>query len=572
MRLQYNIGLMMEGIRKTALRWALTNAIKHKGRASSKAVIGKLIAEQPELRSKIKELSILVEEVVAEVNRLPSEEQLLRSRKIRPPERPKLERRGLPELPEINKYPSVVTRFAPNPNGPLHIGHVRAATLNHEYARYYKGKFILRFEDTNPENAKLEMYELIKRDLRWLGLSWDEEFAQSDRLELYYGYAERLLWEGKAYVCICEIEGFRRLRDKGEPCPCRELPGKEQLGRWRGMLAGKFAKGDAVLRIKTDLKHPNPAVRDWPAMRVVTAPHPRVGARYSVWPLYNFSVAIDDHEMGVTHVIRGKEHEVNEQRQRTLYEHLGWSRPEAFQYGRLSLAGVALSKTQIVHRVERGELTGYDDVRLGTIAALRRRGFSPEAIKRLIVEMGPTAVDASLSWDTVYSYNRKLVDELANRYFFVPEPVKLLVYGAPELREARLRLHPSHLERGERILPLLWEGDSLIFYLARVDVDAMQEGEVFRLKDLMNVRLSSKGDPLEAEFRGLELADVPKIQWVSAGAVEVEVIKQDNSRELGFAEPAVAGLKVDEIVQFERFGFVRIDAIWPKLVAVYGHR
>ena len=563
----------MEEIKRAAFRWALTNAIEHGGRASTKAVIGKLVAEQPELRSKARELSSLVEEVVAEANRLSREEQLLRSREIGQVERPKLEeKRGLTELPGVEKTLLVVTRFAPNPNGPLHIGHARAAVLSHEYARCYRGKFILRFEDTNPENAKLEMYELIRRDMRWLGLSWDGEFAQSDRLELYYGHAEQLLREGKAYVCTCPTGTFRGLRDRGEPCPCRELPTKEQLGRWREMLAGKFARGDAVLRVKTDLRHPNPAVRDWPAMRVVMGPHPRVGTRYSVWPLYNFSVAIDDHEMGVTHVIRGKEHEVNEQRQRTLYEHLGWGRPTAVQYGRLSLAGVELSKTQIMQRVGRGELTGFDDVRLGTIAALRRRGFSPEAIRQLIVDMGPTLVDSSLSWETLYAYNRKFVDELANRYFFVPDPVRLLVRGAPELREARLRLHPSRPERGERILPISKEGDSLVFYLAREDASAMREGEIFRLKDLMNVRLSSKGDPLEAEFQGLELADVSKVQWVSASAVEVEVIKPDNSREFGLAEPAVAGLKVDEILQLERFGFVRIDAVRPKLVAVYGHR
>ncbi len=563
----------LEDVRREALRWALTNALEHDGRASAKAVLGKLVAELPGWRSRIKELSALVEQVIAEVNELPHEEQLFRLRKVGPVERPKPEeRRGLPELSDIEKYPLITTRFAPNPNGPLHLGHVRAALLSHEYARRYKGKFILRFEDTNPENALLEMYELIKRDLRWLGLSWEEEYAQSDRLELYYGYAEQLLREGKAYVCTCPVEEFRGLRDRGEPCPCRELSSGKQLQRWRRMLAGGIAKGKAVVRIKTDLKHPNPAVRDWPALRVTTKPHPRVGERYSVWPLYNFSVAIDDHEMGITHVIRGKEHEVNQQRQRTLFEHLGWEYPTAVQYGRLGMAGVALSKTQTMRGIRSGELTGYDDVRLGTIAALRRRGFVPEAIRQLILDLGPTLVDSSLSWETLYAYNRKFADERANRYFFVPNPVKMFVHKAPDLRQVRLRLHPGHPEHGERILPLAREGDVLVFYLASEDTAALREGQTFRLKDLMNVVLSSKGRVLEAEFQGLELAEGPKIQWVSAGAVEVEVIKPDNSREFGLAEPAVAGLKVDTILQFERYGFARIDAVRPKLVAVYAHR
>lgn len=563
----------MEDIRREVLRWALTNAIEHEGRASAKAVLGKLVAELPGWRSKIKELSALVEQVIAEVNELPREEQLFRLQKVGPVERPKPEeRRGLPELPDVKKYPLIITRFAPNPNGPLHLGHVRTALLSHEYARRYKGKFILRFEDTNPENALLEMYEFIRRDLRWLGLSWDEEHAQSDRLELYYNYAGQLLRESKAYICTCLIKDFRELRDRKKPCPCRELSSEEQLQRWRRMLSGGIAKGEAVVRIKTDLNHPNPALRDWPALRVTAKPHPRVGERYPVWPLYNFSVAIDDHEMGVTHIIRGKEHEVNEQRQRTLFEHLGWEYPTAVQHGRLNIAGMALSKTQIMRGIRSGELTGYDDVRLGTIAALRRRGFVPEAIKQLILDIGPTLVDASLSWETLYAYNRKFADERANRYFFVPNPVKVLVHKAPDLKQVRLRLHPGHPEHGERILPLAREGDALVFYLAGEDSTVLQEGQTFRLKDLMNVTLSSKGKVLEAEFQGLELADVPKIQWVSAGAVEVEVIRPDNSREFGLAEPAVAGLKVDIILQFERYGFVRIDAVRPKLVAVYAHR
>jgi len=560
----------LKEVREAALRWALANAADHKGRASPKAVMGKLIAELPELRSKVEELKAIVEEVVADVNRLSTAEQLARLRELGPPEAPRPEKkRGLPELPDVDKYPTVVTRFAPNPNGPLHIGHIRTALLSREYARMYGGKFILRFEDTNPANAMLEMYDLIRQNLTWLGIEWDEEYIQSDRLEIYYGYVERLLSAGKAYVCTCEVMDFRKLRDRGKPCPCRDLPAGEQVKRWHAMQAGGYGEERAVVRIKTDLKHPNPAVRDWPALRVVGVPHPRVGDRYRVWPLYNFSVSIDDHEMGVTHIIRGKEHVVNEMRQRTLFEHLGWEYPIAIQHGRLTIAGAVLSKTWTMRGIRTGELSGYDDPRLGTIAAIRRRGFLPEAIRQAILDIGTTPVDASFSWETLAAYNRKFVDAEANRYFFVPNPVKLTVRGVPELREAHLRLHPSDPKRGKRAVPLMREDDILTVYLPKEDVSSMQEGQIFRLKDLMNVELSPH---LEADFRGFELADVPKVQWVSAKAIEVEVIKPDNSRERGLAEPAVADLKVGEVVQFERFGFVRIDAVKPKLVAVYGHR
>ncbi len=566
-------GNQLEDVRREALRWALTNATEHKGQSNAKAVLGKLVAELPGWRSKIKELSEIVEQVIAEVNAWSHEEQLFQLRKVGRVERPKSEeRRALPDLPNLDKYSMIITRFAPNPNGPLHLGHVRTALLSHEYARRYKGKFVLRFEDTNPENTLLEMYELIKRDLRWIGLSWDEEYAQSDRLELYYNYAERLIKDGKAYVCMCRVERFRELRDRKEACPCRTLLAEKHLDRWKRMLAGDLVKGEAVVRIKTDIKHPNPAVRDWPALRSVMKPHPRTGKRYSVWPLYNFSAAIDDHEMEITHVIRGKEHEVNEQRQRALYDHLGWRYPTAVQHGRLAMPGVELSKTQTMRAIQSGEFSGHDDVRLATIAAFRRRGFVREAIRQLMLDIGLTLVDSSLSWETLYAYNRKFVDGIANRYFFVVNPVKLRVRKTPELKEARLRLHPSKTESGERIIPLEREEDEMVFYVSGDDASVLETGQMFRLKDLMNVKLTAKGEVLKAEFHSLEVAEGPKIHWVSGGAVGLDVVKPDNTIEHGLAEPAVAGLQPGSIVQFERYGFARIDAVRPKLVAVYGHR
>jgi glutamyl-tRNA synthetase len=562
----------LEDIREEVLRWALANALEHGGRASPKAVVGKLIADRPELKPKVKELMRTVRGAVEKVNRLSQEQQRAELERLGPPEELAHEgRRGLPELPEADKYLAVVTRFAPNPNGPLHLGHVRTALLSHEYARHYKGKFILRFEDTNPANALAEMYDLIREDLRWLGLSWDEEIEQSGRLKVYYNYAEQLLRDGKAYVCTCEVQEFRRLRDRGGPCPCRELGPEEQLGRWRGMLEGKFDEGEAVVRIKTDLKHPNPAVRDWPALRIVTASHPKVGKRYRVWPLYNFSVSVDDHELGVTHIIRGKEHEVNELRQRQLFEHLGWDYPTAVQHGRLSVSGAVLSKTRTMEGIRAGEYEGYDDPRLGTIAAFRRRGVLPEAVRRVILDVGMTPVDSTLSLDTLYTENRRLIDPEANRYFFISNPVKLVIHGVPELEEARLRLHPSRPDRGERVLPLERDGDKLIVRVASGDVADMRDGQVIRLKDLLNFKVVSR-EPLEAEFTGFEVSDVPKIQWVSANAVEAEVLRSDGSRDRGLAEPEVAGLESGEVVQFERYGFVRLEKVKPKVEAVFTHR
>ena len=563
----------MEELRSRLVRLALENAVEHGGKALLDPVVRRIAGELPELRPRLREILPLVREILSEVNGLTAEEQLRRLEELGGAAKAERKRReGLPELPEVEKYGRVVTRFAPNPNGPLHLGHVRAALLSHEYARLYGGKFILRFEDTNPANAREEMYGRIKEDLEWLGIRWDEEFFQSDRLELYYRVAEFLLEGGKAYVCLCRAEEFRERRDKGLPCPCRELPPSQQLERWRGMREGKYGEEEAVLRVKTDLRHPNPAVRDWPAFRIVEAPHPRVGRRYRVWPLYNFSVSVDDHEMGITHVIRGKEHEVNEARQRTLFALLGWEYPTVVQYGRLTLAGAKLSKTEIVRGVERGELHGYDDVRLGTISALRRRGFLPESIRRVILEVGLTRVDSSLSWESLEAQNRKLVDDLALRYFFVPSGVWMRVRGAPELGEVELPLHPSHPERGKRRLPLRYEEGSLLVLVPSSDLQELREGEVFRLKDLMNVALLSKSPP-EAEFRGLELLPgVAKVQWVSGDPVEVRVLKPDGSVEEGLGEPALRGVRAGEILQFERYGFVRVEGTGREIWVVFAHR
>jgi len=561
-----------KGISYSIRRWALANALEHGGKASPKAVIGKLMAERPDLKAKISEITRIVAKEVERVNRLSSEQQRVELERLGPPKRVEhRERRGLPELPDVDRFPKVVTRFAPNPNGPLHLGHVRTALLSYEYSRKYNGKFILRFEDTNPANALDEMYDLIREDLRWLGIEWDEEYLQSGRLEIYYRYAEKLLGAGDAYVCTCNVGKFREMRDRGRACPCRNLSPDEHLRRWKGMLEGRFDEGEAVVRIKTDLGHPNPALRDWPIFRIVTTPHPKVGRRYRVWPLYNFSVSVDDHELGVTHVIRGKEHEVNEMRQRQLFERLGWDYPVAIQHGRLSISGTVLSKTKTMDGIREGRYEGYDDPRLGTIVALRRRGFSPEAVRRVILDIGLTPVNSRLSMDTLCAENRRIIDPRANRYFFVPDPQRLSIKGVPRMSEVRLRLHPSHPERGDRIIPLQREDTGLVVWIASGDASTMRSGEIVRLKDFLNFKLISR-EPLEGKFAGFEVLNVPKVQWVSAGAVECEVLKPDGSRDQGLVEPGILKLCPGEVVQFERYGFVRIEKLKPSIMAVFAHR
>jgi len=466
----------------------------------------------------------------------------------------------------------------------IHLGNARAIILCDEYAKIYKGSFRLRFEDTDPrlKRSALPFYDAIREDLKWLGCQWDMEAIQSDRLPAYYEYAEKLLANGGAYVCTCTKERFHEAISAKKPCPCRDLPPKKQLERWQGMLNGTYREGKAVVRIKTDLNHPNPAVREWPALRIINPnryPHPRVGSKYRVWPLYNFSAGIDDHLMGITHIIRGKEHLTNQKRQEYMYRHLGWEYPDAIHYGRMKITGGLLSKSKIVEGVKKGVFTGWDDPRLATFLALRKRGIQPETIRRLIIEVGPKTVDVMLSWENLYAINRKLIDPIANRYFFVRDPRKLKVKNIAETITALLSLHPDDEKRGFREFKIGPQKGEAEFWISTRDATLLKKGKVIRLMGLFNVQIKNvqKG-VIEASFhsKGHEEAKklgAPLIHWLPAGTgIPCEVVMPDATIARGIAEDKCRQLKPDVIVQFERFGFVRIDSVNWKLTAYYAHR
>ncbi len=577
-------GKLEEAIRK----YTLLNAYIHRGKAQPQAVLGRILAEMPEQRGKAREILEMVREDIERVGALSLEEQrrlieakwpeLLRVKEH------KAEKRELPPLPDVDKYEKVVTRFSPNPDCVLHMGSARAIVLSWSYAAMYEGEFYLRFEDTDPKVKRpvLEFYDTIREDLKWLGCRWDKEFIQSDRVEIYYSYAERLLSEGHAYICTCESGRFRELTLAGKPCPCRELGGAGNVERWRRMLEGGYGEGEAVVRVKTDLKHPNPAVRDWPALRIVDpakTPHPRVGSRYRVWPLYNFSCGLDDHLMGVTHIIRGKEHLTNEQRQRYLYGYLGWEYPSAIHYGRLKITGADLSKSKLKAGVEEGLYRGYSDPRLATFQALRRRGITPDAVKGMMYTVGPKTADVTLSWETLYAFNRKAVEPKANRYFFVGDPLPLTVKGVEGGCRAKLPLHPDHADRGYRLIEVPVEGGEAKLLLAGSDRELLKPGALLRLKDLFNIEVGEVGEGgVSALFKGVahEAAmrlQAPVIHFLPVeGGLPARVFMPDGSVVEGVAEEVCRGLEAPVVVQFERFGFVRVESVEAELVAYYTHR
>jgi glutamyl-tRNA synthetase len=568
-------------------KFALLNAIKHDGKAQTGPVIGKVLAEKPELRTKVKEITALVNKIVDEVNNIPLNEQ----KRLVEENWPQLfvrekieEEKRLPPLPNVNKYQKVVTRFSPNPDCVLHLGSARAIVLSYEYARMYDGKFILRFEDTDPKQKKpvLEFYDRIREDLAWLECKPDEEYIQSDRIPIYYEYAEKLLEGGNAYVCICQPQIFREKILAKKPCPCRELPPEDHMERWQRMLNGGYNEGEAVVRIKTDLNHPNPAVREWPALRIIDVekfPHPRVGSKYRVWPLYNFACGLDDHLMGVTHIIRGKEHLTNMVRQEYMYRHLGWEYPEAIHYGRLKIVGAHLSKSKIVQGVREGIYKGWDDPRLATFAALRKRGITPGAIKRLIIDVGPKTSDVILSWENLYAYNRKILDPEVNRYFFVPNPIQLTVRGVPKTFTVKVRLHPEHPERGFREYTIRTFEASALFWISREDLKNLTVGKAVRLMELFNVKIEKvevyavEASFLSETYEDAKRMNAPLIHWVPIGEdMPCRVVMPDATIIEGVAEKACRSLKPNDIVQFERFGFVRIDRVEEKILAYFAHK
>ncbi|MFA4877576.1 MAG: glutamate--tRNA ligase [Methanoregula sp.] len=546
---------------------ALQNSVKHGGVPQAGAVIGMVMGAHPELRSRAKEVSALAKEAIADVAALSTEARAT-TLKERAPEmfaalsEKHEHKKVLPDLEGAEK--GVVMRFAPNPSGPLHIGHARAAALNDAYVKQYGGRYILRIEDTDPKRVDPEAYDTVKEDIRWLGLGITETVTQSDRLSIYYDICRQLIERGGAYVCTCDNEHFKELKQKKTACPCRDQPVEKNLELWQKMLDHGFHEGDVSVRIKTDLNNPDPAMRDFPAFRILDAPpHPKVKAH--VYPLMNFSVVADDHLLGVTHVIRGKDHIANTRRQRYIYDHLGWKVPVYRHYGRMGIEGVVLSTSQMRLGIKEGTYTGWDDIHLGTLRALARRGILPEAVKNAMLAIGIGDTDISFSWDNLYAENRKIVDPIANRYFFVPDPVEAKIEGAPA-HTAHALLHPSDTARGSRTLE--FTGTVLLPKSELVPGTTM-----LRLKDLFNVKIAWNGETPSFSYGGDSLAEARAakahiIQWLPAQAnVPCTLLTQECMME-GACEPAVKS-ELGKVVQFERVGFVKIDAADASGVKAY---
>jgi len=533
---------------------ALQNAVKFKGRANPGAVIGHIIANHPNVKSKIKEIAKDVNLIVKEINKLKLDKQLEELEKNAPGLLKEKKHKKKKELPCLKNPKNVVMRFEPSPSGPLHIGHAYVLSLNSEYCKKYKGKLILRIGDTNPENICEESYKRIPEDAKWVTKdNISKVVIQSGRLPIYYEYFEKLLDLEKAYVCDCDPDEYKELIKKSQACPCRKL--KDQKQRWKNMF-DKYKQGEAVARVKTDLDDKNPAMRDFPVFRINNAKHIKQGKKYRVWPLMNMAVVVDDIEFKVSHIIRAKEHADNAKRQEFIYRYLNKKIPQALFVGRINFEGMPVSCSETKNAISDGKYKDWDDIRLPFLSALKKRGFQPEAFIKYALEVGVSLTDKTVSKEDFFkalnSFNRDVIDKTSNRYFFISDPKKIKIKNAC-CKEVKILVHPDDKKRGYRKFKTNDE-----FYVQ----DNIKKGKNYRLMHLLNF--------CDNKFISENIDDnlkAPMIHWlpVSDDLIKTEVLMDDGCVKKGLGENSLKNVKIGDIIQFERFGFCRLDSINNKV-------
>lgn len=566
---------LRERIEHAAEKHALLNAVKHGSEADVGAVIGPLMGDNPDFREHGDEVPDVVAPVVQQVNELGTEGRQKRLEAIAPGLLAALESEDeseeypLPDLPHAESG-EVRMRLAPNPNGPWHLGNARMPAVIGTYKERYDGWMLCRFDDTDPETKRPDLvaYDAIIDAIEYLGFEPDEVVRASDRIETYYEYARELIELGGAYTCSCPAEEFSALKNSGEACPHREKRRTQTREEFEAMVAGEYADGEMVLRVRTDIDHKNPALRDWVAFRMVDTPHPREEAsEYRCWPLLDFQSGVDDHRFEITHIIRGIDLQDSAKRQRFLYEYFGWEYPAVIHWGHIQLDAydVKMSTSTIKRLVEAGELDGWDDPRAPTVASLRRRGIRGDAITEAMVNLGTSTSNVDLAMSSVYAANRERIDDQADRAFFVRDGVEKTVIDGPAVGEPPV--HPNHEERGVREIPV--SGGVLV-----EPADVPANGKRVWLKGYGCVRHTRDA----FEFVGTDIdvvreEGVSVVHWVPADDNRSLLLRTMDGDVEGHAEPAIAARNTDEMVQFERVGFARIDSQEDeRTVAYFAHQ
>ena len=544
-------------------KYALQNAVEYDGAGQSGSVLGRILGERSDLRSKARELKQLVDIEVKNANDMARNKGIIVVRELLESINPEalnrqkqVKKTGLKDLPNAIKG-DVVLRFAPNPNGPLTLGHARGVTINSEYAKNYDGKVVLRFDDTDSKVKPplKEAYSWIEEDYKWLtGKEPDIIVRASERMDIYMKYAKKMLNEGFGYVCKCSAENFKKLRDSSKECPCRIKDPNENLSDWDEMNNGIISEGMAVVRVKTEMNLPNPALRDWPALRIQHTTHPMVGDKYKVWPLLDFQSAIEDYEQGVTHIIRGKDLMDSTRKQTLLYEHFEWEYPETLYWGRVKIHEFGSFSTSGMRKeIENGNYSGWDDPRLPTLRALRRRGFDSDAMRDFWIDLGLTQKDISVSLQTIESFNSSKIDSNCERRVFVRNPhvIRLDDNNIQIERKLNLNKHPLNEIKGHRE----WDLEDLEIYIEARD---LKHSEV-RLKDFADIEIQDSNGIIQS----IERTDKRQIvHWLPKSIAKKAILTIPKDNQIIIQEGMMEDIQIikNNVVQLERVGYAKIES------------
>ncbi len=393
---------------------------------------------------------------------------------------------------QSDKYGGRVhTRFPPEPNGYLHIGHAKSICLNFGIAEDYGGKYNLRFDDTNPTKEEEEYIQSIIKDVYWLGFDWEDRlFFASDYFEQMYEYAVQLIEAGKSYVDDLSAEEIRAYRGTltrpGQNSPYRERPVAENLDLFQRMRAGEFADGSRVLRAKIDMASPNLNMRDPVIYRILHASHPRTGDAWCIYPMYDFAHGLEDSIEEITHSICTLEFEAHRPLYDWFLDELGIYHPQQIEFARLNLTYTVMSKRKLLLLVQRGDVSGWDDPRMPTLSGLRRRGYTPEAIRDFNSRIGVAKSNSTVDVAFLEHCIRQDLNERAPRVMAVLEPLKVVIDNYPEgqVEEFVADNHPQRPELGTRQVPFSRE-----LYIERADFMEEPSRKYFRLAPGREVRL-----------------------------------------------------------------------------------
>ena len=506
------------------------------------------------------------------------------------------------------KHKSILTRFPPEPNGYLHIGHAKSICLNFGLAKKYGGKTNIRFDDTNPTKEDVEYVDSIKEDVKWLGFEWANEFYASDYFEQLYEWACEMIRKGLAYVDDQSQEEIRANRgtvsQPGVNSPYRDRSVEENLKLFQEMREGKYKEGEKVLRAKIDMAHPNMMFRDPLMYRINFSHHHRTGDKWCIYPMYDYAHGQSDSIEGITHSICTLEFDVHRPLYDWFIEKLEIFPSHQYEFARLNLTYTVMSKRKLLELVKNNYVTGWDDPRMPTICGIRRRGYTPESIRLFAEKVGVAKRDNTIDLSLLEWCVREDLNKRSNRYMTVLDPVKLVITNWPEgqVEEFAAPLNPADPDGAKRIVPFAKE-----LYIERDDFMEEPPKKYFRLKPGGEVRLKysyiikceevvkdENGniteirctyDPTSKPGAGEWRSVKGTIHWVSVShAKEVEVrlvdrlftepfmdaipegkdykdyLNPDSMNIVtGYAEPALLNDQSGIAVQFERLGYFIAD-------------